>query len=128
MAAGATSTISLRGSNRPKKASAPTCHPNSSHPSWLTSNFAHADAIARLRQSLDLPLPGKITPANIAGASLPRVRVPRLEIADVSDDDLVQLYRRAMIASGGGAMAVLATEVVRRPSLEDKIPLLVLNL
>jgi len=88
-----------------------------------TSNFAHADAIARLRQSLDLPLPGKITPGDIAVASLPLVRVPRLEIADVSDDDLVQLYRRAMIASGGGAMAVLASEVVRRPSLEDKIPL-----
>ena len=86
------------------------------------SNFAHAEAIARLRQSLDLPLPDKITLGDATGDSLPLVRIPRLEIADVSDDDLVQLYRRAMVASAGGAIAVVATEVVRRPSLADKIP------
>jgi hypothetical protein len=86
------------------------------------SNFAHADAVSRLRQSLELPLPEKIMPGDVAVASLPLVRVARLELVDIADDDLVLLYRRATVANGGGAIAVLATEVVRRPSLADKIP------
>ncbi len=46
----------------------------------------------------------------------------RLEADKLSDDDLVALYRRAMLTGAAAATVHLAREVVRRPSLAERIP------
>jgi len=81
-----------------------------------------ADAIAELRGSLNLPQPEPIQPGLQPAINLPLVRVPRLPIDAVSDDDMVTLYSRAVMAGAGVATAILAREAVRRPSLADRIP------
>ncbi|MEX2310275.1 MAG: hypothetical protein WD738_22090 [Pirellulales bacterium] len=81
-----------------------------------------ADAIAQLRRDLGLPLPEPIEPADQSAASLPLVRVPRLNIDALSDNDLVLLYGRAVLVGANAAIVVLAREAIRRPSLAARIP------
>jgi tetratricopeptide (TPR) repeat protein len=79
------------------------------------------DAIAELRQSLGLPEPEPIEGTEAGVGSMPLVRVQRLKVAEASDDALVQLYHRAMVIGADAAVAWIAQEVVRRPSLADRI-------
>jgi hypothetical protein len=81
-----------------------------------------AEAIAELRRSLGLPQPEPVQPGAEAAIRLPLVRIPRLSIEAISDDDLVTLYSRAVMAGAGAATAILAREAVRRPSLAARIP------
>ena len=65
-------------------------------------------------------------------AGLPLVRVPRLKMEDVSDDDLVQLYRRSILVgadaaaraagsrSGAPAVARRSDSAGRRLSADDR--------
>ncbi len=82
----------------------------------------NGDAVAELRRSLGLPEPAPIEGSDPSVAGLPLVRVPRLKIEDVSDDALVQVYHRAMVVGADAAVARIAQETVRRPSLSDRIP------
>jgi hypothetical protein len=84
---------------------------------------AAAGAIDDLRRSLGLPQPEPIEPPAEGVGLLPLVRVPRLNVANLSDDDLVALYRRAMLAGAEAAIIHLAREATRRPSVADRIPL-----
>jgi hypothetical protein len=79
-------------------------------------------AIDELRRKLGLGAPEPIEPGADGVSTLPIVRVPRLKAALISDDDLVALYRRAMLIGANAATVHLAQEVVRRPSLAERIP------
>ena len=80
------------------------------------------EAVAELRTALGLPQPEPIDPAIVDVSELPLVRVPRLKTESVSDDDLVQLYRHALLTGAQAATKYLAREAVRRPSLAGRIP------
>jgi tetratricopeptide (TPR) repeat protein len=79
-------------------------------------------AIAQLRNDLGLPQPEPVDPQNKAVMALRLTRVPRLKVELVSDDDLVQLYRRSLLTAAQAAIACLAEEAVKRPSLASRIP------
>ncbi|MCI0335486.1 MAG: hypothetical protein L0228_19950 [Planctomycetes bacterium] len=81
-----------------------------------------SDAIAELRRELGLPQPEPIKPGDQPAITLPLVRIARLQIDAVSDDDLVTLYQRAVMAGAGAATTILAREAVRRPSIATRIP------
>jgi hypothetical protein len=81
-----------------------------------------ADSIAELRRELKLPQPETIEPGGQPMSGLPLVRVSRLNVAAVSDDDLVMLYRRSILVGAQAATLRLAREAVTRPSLADRIP------
>jgi hypothetical protein len=81
-----------------------------------------ASAIAELRSQLGLPQPEPIDLGDKSVANLRLSRVPRLKIEHVSDDDLVQLYRRARLTNAPAVIACTAHEAVRRPSLAQRIP------
>jgi tetratricopeptide (TPR) repeat protein len=86
-------------------------------------NTVHdADAITKLRDDLGLPQPEPIEPAQLPASTLPLVRVPRLKIEALSDDDLVILYSRAVMVGANAALVILAREAVRRPSIAARIP------
>lgn len=85
-------------------------------------NYAQGDAITQLRKELGLPQPEPIDPATVDGARLPLVRIPRLSLEGVSDETLVQLYRRAAVAAASSALVHLAKEIIRRPSVNEHIP------
>jgi hypothetical protein len=80
------------------------------------------DAVTQLRSELGLPQPEPIGPADQPAVTLPLVRVPRLKTEALSDDDLVILYSRAVMVGANAAIAVLAREAVRRPSIAAQIP------
>jgi hypothetical protein len=81
-----------------------------------------AETITELRNNLGLPQPEPLPPSSQPALTLPLARIARLKIEDVSDDDLVTLYHRAVMAGAGAAMAILAREAVRRPTLAQRIP------
>ena len=81
-----------------------------------------ADAIAELRRNLGLPQPEPIAPGEQSAGSLPLARLSRLRIDALADDDLVVLYGRSVMVGATAATALLAREVVRRPSLAARIP------
>jgi hypothetical protein len=85
------------------------------------NNLDHADAIRELRLELGLPLPEPIEPDEDA-ANISLVRIPRLRLERVADDDLAHLFRRAALTGAAAAIRAIAREALRRPSLADKIP------
>jgi hypothetical protein len=80
------------------------------------------ESIAELRRKLDLPQSETIEPGREPVNGLPLVRVPRLNLATASDEDIVLLYRRAILVGAQAAIVRLAREAVRRPSLAERIP------
>jgi hypothetical protein len=86
-----------------------------------SNNRLDGTSIAVLRDKLGLPQPDSIDPAGQDVASLPMVRVPRLEVERASDEDLVQLYRRSVLIAARSATAKLAREAVARPSVANRI-------
>src|SRR3954453_14943597 len=74
-----------------------------------------ADSTAELRRMLGLSQPGPIEPDSQSISGLPLVRVSRLKIEKVSDDDLVMLYRRSILVGAHTATLRLAREAVARP-------------
>ena len=87
-----------------------------------SNNRGDGTSIAVLRDKLGLPQPDVIEPAGLDVARLPMVRVQRLNLDSVSDDDFVQLYRRSVLVAARGATVKLAREAVSRPSLAQRIP------
>jgi hypothetical protein len=81
-----------------------------------------SESISELRASLGIPQPEPIQPSAPSAISLPLVRIARLEVHAISDDDLVTLYHRAVMAGAGAATAILGHEAVRRPSVATRIP------
>jgi hypothetical protein len=87
-----------------------------------TNTGRDAETFTQLRQDLNLPQPEPIAPGERRVSILPLVRVGRLKLDAVSDDDLVQLYRRAVLSGAQPAIVKTAQEAVRRPSLAKRIP------
>jgi len=81
-----------------------------------------AESIAELRRSLRLSEPEPIEPGSQAMSGLPLVRVARLDVSALTDDDLVLLYRRSILVGAQAATLRLAREAVGRPSVADRIP------
>jgi hypothetical protein len=80
------------------------------------------ESMAELRRELKLPQPEAIEPDGQPMSGLPLVRVPRLNVEKLTDDDLVVLYRRSILVGAQAAILRLAREAVARPSLVDRIP------
>jgi tetratricopeptide (TPR) repeat protein len=74
-----------------------------------------------LRAQLDLNGGESIDPATLDGHHIPLARLHRVEAEKLSDDDLVNAYRRAMVFGANSAIESLAGEVVGRESLDDKV-------
>jgi hypothetical protein len=87
-----------------------------------SNNRGDAASIAVLRDKLGLPQPEPIDASGNCVAALPLVRVPRLIMETVSDDDLVQLYRRSILIAARAATAIAAREAINRPSVAARIP------
>jgi hypothetical protein len=80
------------------------------------------ESIVELRREFNLPEPEPIDPAGAPINGLPLVRVARLKLEDVTDEDLSILYRRAILVGAQAALLRLAREAVRRPSIAQQIP------
>jgi tetratricopeptide (TPR) repeat protein len=80
------------------------------------------ESVAELRRDLKLPQPEEIDPAGKAMSALPLVRIGRLKMSAVSDEDLSILYRRAILVGAQAALLTLAREAVGRPSIAALIP------
>jgi hypothetical protein len=82
-----------------------------------TTNQFDAD---RLRVQLGLPSFGPIDPAQTAVDRLPLVRLARVEVEKLTDEQLLSCYRRALAFAAREAMIRLARAIIQRPSLAEK--------
>ncbi|HEV3137554.1 MAG TPA: hypothetical protein VGZ26_06610, partial [Pirellulales bacterium] len=80
----------------------------------LTSDFDFNE----LRAKLDLPPAGPIDPNQVSLADLPLARLGRVDVKQLSDEALVDLYRRADHFRHISALRKLAHEIIARPSLD----------
>jgi tetratricopeptide (TPR) repeat protein len=87
-----------------------------------SNNARDAESIADLRNLLGLAQPEKIDLSAQSASTIPLVRIPRLQLDEISDDELVMLYGRSVMVAAQASTAVLAREAVRRPSLASRIP------
>ena len=74
-----------------------------------------------LRRKLGCPVLGPIDPSTVNLAELPLLRLARVEVKKLNDDQLIDLYRRADHYRHVAALRKLAPEVAERPSLDGKI-------
>jgi tetratricopeptide (TPR) repeat protein len=81
------------------------------------NNSGFGATFQELRQSLGLPQPASLSPEDVDVARLPLLRVPRLDLSSIDEEELVALYRRAMVANAAPAIKHCCLEVLRRPNL-----------
>ncbi len=86
---------------------------------WTEGTTATARFDA-LRQELGLPVPGPLDPQQHPVDSLSLVRLPRLDVARLSDEDLCKAFGRALAFRVPGALEALGQAVVDRPSLAGR--------
>jgi hypothetical protein len=75
----------------------------------------------QLRSQLGLPVPEPIDPALVEVERLPLVRLTRLIVEKLSDDDLILVYNRAVVKRASHAIHRFGPELLRRDSLSDRI-------
>lgn len=75
----------------------------------------------QLRRKLGCPEQEPIDPAKVPLAALPLVRLGRVEVEKLTDEQLIDLYRRADHYRDIAALRKLAQEVIARPTLDGKL-------
>ncbi|MBA4020005.1 MAG: hypothetical protein C0483_22800 [Pirellula sp.] len=89
-------------------------------------SFSQASTTAvfdELRTKLNITQPAAPDPAEFGPLGVPYTRLHRLDVAKLSDDDLVMNFQRALQVVARQAVRKLGLEVVGRASLKGKIDL-----
>lgn len=86
---------------------------------WLDQNGARFD-VNRLRTELGLPTLDSIDAVEVPIASLPLVRLARVNVAGISDEEVLAGYRRAVSFGAQAAVERFARELVGRESLAGR--------
>jgi hypothetical protein len=73
----------------------------------------------KLRRSLGLPLLETIDPAGVRVELLSPAKQTRLDVAKMSDEQLVAVYRRAVVTAAPRLLRRIGQEIVSRPSLDS---------
>ena len=81
-----------------------------------------AEIFQQLRDQLELPEPQPIDPQRVDMVMLPLVRLTRVDLSKVSDEELVALFERSELCGAGDASLQIAHEAIERPSLEEVLP------
>jgi hypothetical protein len=72
----------------------------------------------KLRRSLGLPMLETIDPSGIRVETLSPARQTRLDVGRLTDEQLVAVYRRAVVTSSPRLLRKIGLEIVSRPSLD----------
>ena len=74
---------------------------------------------SKLRRSLGLPVLEPIDPSGVRVESLSPARQTRLDVKKMTDDQLVAVYRRAVVTASPRLLRKIGLEIVSRPSLDS---------
>jgi tetratricopeptide (TPR) repeat protein len=75
----------------------------------------------QVRKSLGLPIVEPLDPAGLRITSLSPVRLTRLDVKKLSDEDLLIAYQRAILYSAGRLLRKVGPELVSRPGMKGKL-------
>jgi len=75
----------------------------------------------QIRKLLGLPTVEPLDPAGLRVTALSPVRLARLDIKKLSDEDLLVVYQRGVLYSAGRVLRKVGPELVGRPSLKGKV-------
>lgn len=73
----------------------------------------------KLRRALGLPTLETIDPAGVRVETLSPARQTRLDVPKLTDDQLVAVYRRAVVTAAPRLLRKIGLEIVSRPSLDS---------
>ncbi|HEY2412885.1 MAG TPA: hypothetical protein VGI40_11615 [Pirellulaceae bacterium] len=73
----------------------------------------------KLRRSLGLPTLESIDPSGVRVETLSPARQARLDVAKATDEQLIEVYRRAVVTSSPRLLRRIGLEIVSRPSLDS---------
>jgi tetratricopeptide (TPR) repeat protein len=73
----------------------------------------------KLRRSLGLPVLETIDPSGVRVESLSPAKQTRLDVAKMTDDQLVGVYRRAVVTAAPRLLRKIGQEIVSRPSIDS---------
>jgi hypothetical protein len=73
----------------------------------------------KLRRSLGLPILELIDPSGVRVESLSPARQTRLDVKKATDEQLVAVYRRAVVTASPRLLRHIGLEIVSRPSLDN---------
>ena len=75
----------------------------------------------QVRKSLGLPTVEPLDPAGLRITSLSPVRLTRLDVKKLGDEDLLIAYQRAILYSAGRLLRKVGPELVSRPGIKGKV-------
>ena len=75
----------------------------------------------QIRKSLGLPTVETLDPTGLRVTSLSPVRLTRLDVKKLADNDLLTVYQRGILYSAGRLLRKVGPELVSRPSLKGKV-------
>ena len=87
-----------------------------------SNNVGQEQAFQELRDELGLPQPAPLDVSEEAALRAPVYKIVRLPVESISDEALIQLYRRAMMAAATAALGVTLRESLRRGTVSEHIP------
>ena len=88
-----------------------------------SSNAGHGETFTQLRDMFGLPQPESIPAETIDPGEVSIARVRRLELAGLSNDDLLLLYKRCVLVNAHSAINTVLREAVKREDFAQLMPL-----
>ncbi len=82
-----------------------------------------APLFAELRAALGLSVPETIDPSDVDLEHIPLVRVPRFDLAKLSEEQLTELLNRTVLMGAKYATVLVGRELVSRPEIPDNVDL-----
>lgn len=86
---------------------------------WMELQGSHVD-LNRLRTQLHVPTLEPLDPQQVDVRELPLVRLSRLMVDKLTDDQLLVVYHRAMAFNARNTLAKVARSLVERPSMAGR--------
>ena len=86
------------------------------------TNDDQSETLAQLRSDLGLPEVEPIAADSVDASNVPMVRVPRIKLEGMSDEDLSLLYKRSVLTNAEAALRAIATEGLKRPEFANEVP------
>lgn len=83
-----------------------------------SANAGFGDTFAKLRSDLGLSAPENISATEVDANNLPVVRIERVDLSGLSNEDLATLYKRCVLVHATGALKAVAREGLRRDNFD----------
>lgn len=87
-----------------------------------SSNAGFEETFRQLRDKLSLPQHQTIAASEVEAGEVPVVRVDRIELSGLDDEQLALVYKRCVLVSATAGLKAVVREALRREDFDHQIP------